>query len=167
MGNGGQGAHCGALEGKARQRCLAWGALTANAGFLQYPAPRLSIQIHHVAKLPERQKVALQVFDARLDDALLLRIVWRTGIDPEAIPLRTVCVGALHLRVVHAGLGDGALGVVNDDLLGHGRKPLEGTAVTAEPGGDGLVSDEFNVMVPGEAQGHDEGVAAILKPVET
>ena len=74
-------------------------------------------------------------------------------VDLEAVALGTLGVGALHERVVHAGPGDRALGVVDDDPRGHGAEPLEGAAVTAEPGRHRLIPDELDVLVarPGTA----------------
>jgi hypothetical protein len=50
------------------------------AGFYDDPALGLRVQIGKVTKALERQEVALQVFDARLDDALL--------VSPELQPVR-------------------------------------------------------------------------------
>src|SRR5690606_25312612 len=88
--------------------------------------------------------------------ALLLRIVRRTGVDPEAVALGTLGVGALHLRVVHARAGDRALGVIDDEPRGHGAEPLEGAAVATEPGPHALVPDELHVLVTRETQRHHE-----------
>src|SRR5690606_22473356 len=60
----------------------------------------------------------------------------------------------------HAGLDDGALGVVDDHTPGHPAEPFEGPAVASEPGGHPLVPDEFQVLVAREAQGHHKGPGA-------
>jgi hypothetical protein len=36
----------------------------------------------------------------------------RAGIDPETVTLGILAIGALDLRIVDAGLGDGAFGVI-------------------------------------------------------
>jgi len=69
-------------------------------------------------------------------------------------------VGALHERIKAAGLDDGALGVVDDEPLGHAVEPLEGAAVAAQPRRRRLVPDEFDVLVAGMAQRHHEGPGA-------
>jgi len=55
-----------------------------------------------------------------------------------------------------AGLGDGALGVIDDDARRDAAEELEGAAVTAKPGLDLLVPDHLGVLVPAPGQGHDE-----------
>jgi hypothetical protein len=47
-------------------------------------------------KLAQGQEVALEVFDAGLDDALLLRVMRRAGVDLEAVAFGTLGIGALH-----------------------------------------------------------------------
>ena len=155
--DGRQGPQDGALEFETRERRFAGRAMAADAGLFEDPAFRLIVEVDQIAELPQRQKVALEVLDAGLDDALLLWIVWRAGVDAEAVAFGTVGVGALRLRIVRAGLGDGALGVVDDQARRHGAEPFESAAVAAEPGGHRLVPDELDVLVAREAQGHDEG----------
>ena len=98
--------------------------------------------------------------DPRLDDPFLLRIVRRAGVNLEAVALGAFGVGALHQRVVPAGLDDGALGVVDDHARGHAVQPLEGAAVAAQPGGRTLVPDELDVLVAAVCQRHDKSPGA-------
>ncbi|MHB8236464.1 MAG: hypothetical protein ACYDDD_03250 [Acidithiobacillus ferrivorans] len=58
--------------------------------------------------------------------------------------------------VIDAGLDDGTFGVINDDPAWHTTKPIEGMAVTGEPGHRRLVPDDLGILVPGPAEGHDE-----------
>jgi hypothetical protein len=88
--------------------------MAAVAGFLHDPAFGLGIQIRQIAEFLERQEVALEVFDAGFDDALLLRVVRRTGIDAKPIAASGIGVGALGFGVMDTCLGDGAFGVVDD-----------------------------------------------------
>ena len=104
----------------------------------------------------QRQEVALDVLDAGLDDALLLWIPRRARVDLEAVALGTLGIGPLHQRIGVAGLGDRALGVVDDDPLGHRAEPLEGAPVATQPGRHRLVPDELDVLVAREAQRHHE-----------
>ena len=85
-----------------------------------------------------------------------MRFAWWAGVDLEAVALGTLAIGALHLGVTVVGAGDGAFGVVDDDPLGHAVEPLEGVAMAGEPGGDILAPDELGVLMPAEAQRHDE-----------
>ena len=118
-GDGRQGAQYRPLDVEARQRRFARGAVTADSGFLHHPAPGLGVEIDQIAESLERQEVALHVFDAGFDDALLLGIVGRTRVDLETVAFGAVGVGSLHLGVILAGFDDGALGVV--DVLCPGR----------------------------------------------
>jgi hypothetical protein len=127
---------------------------------VQHPLPRLGVEVGQVAEAAGGQEVALEVFDPGLDDALLLWVVRRAGVDLEAVAFGAFGVGTLHQRVVAAGLDDGALGVVDDDALGHAVEPLEGAPVAAQPGGTALVPDELDVLVAAVAQRHDEGPGA-------
>src|SRR6185503_821692 len=69
-------------------------------------------------------------------------------------------VGALHQGIACARLGDRALGVVDDQAFRNGAEPLEGAAVTAQPGRHRLIPDEFDVLVTREAQRHHEAPRA-------
>lgn len=74
----------------------------------------------------------------------------------EAIPLGAVAVGPLYLGVVIAGLGDGALGVVDGDPGGNPTECFEGPAVAAQPGLHLLVAHQFGVLVAASGQHHHE-----------
>jgi hypothetical protein len=72
-----------ALEGRFAGR-----AVDAIAGLSQHPLVQLPIGVCQVAEFTQWQEAALDVFDARFHDALLLRIPGRTRIDLESIALR-------------------------------------------------------------------------------
>jgi len=156
----GQAPHQRALEREQHQRLLARRAMHTPSRLLRHPHARLRVEVGHVAEAARGQEVALDVLHAGFDDALLLRIVRRAGVDLEAIALGAFGVGALHERVVAAGLDDGALGVVDDQPLGHAVEPLEGAAVAAQPGRHRLIPDELDVLVAAVGQRHHEGPGA-------
>ena len=108
------------------------------------------------------QEVALHILHTRLNDALFGRIRWRTGLDPKAVAFGALRIGALYDRIVHAGAGDGALGVVDDQPIRYSAKPLEGPAMTAQPGRHGLIKHKLQVLMTREAQGHHEAPGAPL-----
>ena len=161
----GQWPQMGTLQRKEFQRRHARGAMAAAPGFVHHPGAGLGVEVGQVAERAQRHEVALDVLDPGLDDALLLRVVRRARVDAKAVALGTLGVAALHLWVVGTGLGDGALGVVDDDALGDAGKPFEGTAVAAQPGGHRLVPDELHVLVAAVAQGHDKGPGAAHLPI--
>ena len=103
-GDGWKCSHQRLLYRKAIQRLLAGGAVHAKACFFEHPAPGLGVEIGQIAKLPDRQEVPLHVLHARFDDALLLRVGGRTGVDPESVALSTFGIGALHHRIVNRTL---------------------------------------------------------------
>ena len=86
------------------------------------------------------------------------------GLDLESVALGAFGVGTLHLGVVVAGAGDGALGIVDGQALWHAVEPLERTAVTSEPGGDLLVGDDLGVGVARPRRRHDEDPGAEQLP---
>ncbi len=85
-----------------------------------------------------------------------MRIPWRTRLDLETVPFGALAVGALHFRLVHASLRDRAFGVVNNNPGWRTAERFEGAAVTAQPGGNGLVAHELGVLVTGPSKGHDK-----------
>ena len=70
------------------------------------------------------------------------------------VPFGKLRVGALNLRIIKAGLGDRAFGVVDDELGGDSVEPLEGPAVTGQPGLHLLIGDNLGIHMPAEAKGH-------------
>lgn len=156
----GQALEQRSLQRVQRQRLHARGAVHAHPGLVHRPLARLGVEVGQVAEGPRGQEVALDVLDAGFDDALLLRIVRRAGVDLEAVAFGAFGVGPLHQRVVAAGLDDGALGVVDDEALGHAVEPFEGATVAAQPGRTALVPDELDVLVARVAQRHHEGPGA-------
>lgn len=142
--------------GEARQRLLPRRAVNAVAGLGRDPVLHLAVGVSKIAEFPQGQEAGLHVLYTGLDDALLLRVARRAGVDPEAVAFRAFGVGALDVGLIQAGAGDGALGVVDDEPAGHPAEPLERMAVAGEPGGDGLVANHLDVLVAGETQGHDE-----------
>ncbi len=158
----GNGRSSGLLDGEARQRLLARGAVHAYARFLQHPATRLGVEIGEIAKRARGQEVALDVLDTRLDDPFLGRIGGRTRVDLEAVALGALGIRALHQRVARTRLGDRALGVVDDEARRHRGEPLEGAAMAAEPCGHRLIPDELDVLMTREAQRHHEAPGAAL-----
>ncbi len=155
-----QGQEQRALHREALQRPHPRRAVDALPGHLQDPRAHLGVEIRQIAEGAGRQEVALHVLHARFDDALLLRVPRRAGVDPEAVALRALGVGPLHLGVAGAGAGDGALGVVDDQPRRHRAEPLEGPLVAAEPGAHALVPHELHVLVAREGEGHHEGPGA-------
>lgn len=163
-GDGGQRVHQRLLNLKTIEWTLARGAVNTATGFLQHPAADLGVQIGEIAELPQGQEVALDVLDAGLDDAPLLGVPRRAGIDEKTVTLRAFPVTALHQGVVIAGADDGALGVVEDDPGGHGPEPRKGARMAAQPGGRRLIPDELDVLVAREAQRHHEAPGALEHP---
>ena len=104
-----------ALQLEQRQWRLAGRAVHAHTGFLHHPTACLGVEVGQIAELAQRHEAALDVFDSRFDDPLLLRVPRGTWVDLEAVSLGALGVGALHDRVVDAGLDDRALGVVDDE----------------------------------------------------
>ena len=144
------------LECEPGKRLLARGAVDAHTRFLEHPAARLRVQVDEITELAQGQEVALDVLDAGFDDTFLSRVSRRARIDLEPVTLGAFGIGALHQRVVHARLGNRALGVVDDEPRGNRSEPFEGPAMTAEPGGDRLIPDELDVLMAREAQRHHE-----------
>ena len=102
--------------------------------FAQHPFLKLTLGVVTVKKFPQGQEGALEVFHPRFHDPLLLRVMGRARINPETVALGILAIGALDLRIVDAGLGDGALGVIDDDPLGQPPKPVESVAMAGQPG---------------------------------
>lgn len=148
------------LQCKQRQGWLARGAVDALAGRLHHPRLGLGVEVGEVTELAQRQEVALDVLDAGFDDALLLRVVRRARVDLEAVAFGALGIRPLHDRVLGTSPGDGALGVVYDDALGHTGEPLEGTSVAAQPGGHRLAPNEHQVLVAAVRLGHHKGPSA-------
>jgi hypothetical protein len=80
----------------------------------------------------------------------------RAGINPEQIPFGVLGISPLNRGIVDAGLGDGTFGVINDDPARHTTKPVEGMAVTGQPGHRRLIPDNLGILMPGPAEGHNE-----------
>ena len=142
--------------GKQRQRPAPGGAMDAVAGLGHDPIGQLVVGVGKIAELPQGEKGPFDVLDPGLDPALLLRFPRRAGLDAEAIAQGQFFIGPLHLRVLGAGSGNGAFGVVDDHLFRYAAEPFEGPAVTGQPGLDLLIEDELGVLVAGSTQGHDE-----------
>ena len=142
--------------GEHRQRLPAGRAMAAVAGLSHDPVVQLTVGIGKIPELPQRKKGPLDVLDAGLDPAFLLRISRRAGLDPEAIAQGQFLIGPLYLGIPGAGPGDGALGVVDDQPRRHPAEPLEGPTVAGQPGLDLLVADDLGILVPGMAESHDE-----------
>lgn len=70
--------------------------MPADAGFLRHPTFGLAVEVGQVTKGFEGEEVALQVFDARLDDALLLRIMRWTRINLEAVAFSAIGIRSLE-----------------------------------------------------------------------
>ena len=80
----------------------------------------------------------------------------RTCVDFEQVSFGAFGIRPLDCGVVDAGLGDGALGVIDDDPARHTAKPVKGMAMTGQPGHRRLIPDDFGILMPGPAEGHDE-----------
>lgn len=101
------------LDGGARQGLFACRAVFTNTGFLHDPFAQLPVGIRRITERAQRHEGLLDVFDARFNDAFLLRVVRRTGIDPETVSVSEACVGTLDFGIVRAGPDDRALRVVD------------------------------------------------------
>lgn len=145
-----------ALDAEARERLLVGRAVRARAGLLHDPLAKLPIGVGQVPELAQRHEGLLDVFDARLDDAFLLGIAWRAGVDLEAVRFGECCVGTLYGWIVPASADDRVLRVVDDDPGGTATKPFEGAPVTGQPRFDGLVQHDLGVLVTRPAQRHNE-----------
>ncbi len=126
------------------------------AGFSHHPGLQLAVRVCQSAELAQGQKAALDIFDAGLDDALLLRIAWRAGIDLEAIAFGALGIGPLHLRLIETGLGDGAFGVVDDDARRHAGEGFECAPVASQPGRHRLIAHELRILMARPGQRHHE-----------
>ena len=142
--------------GKTRQRPLMGGAVDTVAGRAHDPLQQLAVGVGDIPEVTQGQEVVLDVLDPGLDDSLFLGVSWRTRGDEEAVALGYLGIGPLYLWIMVAGLGDGALGVVDDNPRRDAAEELEGPAVAAKPGLDLLVPDHLGVLVPAPGQGHDE-----------
>jgi hypothetical protein len=153
-------------EGLARR-----GAGTGRkAGLLHDPFAQLPLRIGQTAERTQGHEGPPDVFDARFNDTLVLRVVWRTGINPEAVSLSKACIGTLDLGVVRAGLGDDrALHAVNDDPSVAAAEPLEG-ATGAEVDLRGIGWREFQNRRHGDpafgSRMHGEAAARFVSGVD-
>jgi len=125
--------------GKQRQRLGLGCAVGAIPRIAHDPFQKLRVGVMEAAKGPCRQEVDFDGLHPRLDPALFLRFTRRAGRNQKAIRLGKGLIGALDLRIVVAGLGDGALGIVDDDPGRDTAEELECPAMTAKPGLDLLV----------------------------
>ena len=148
-----QGLLGGAEQG---QRLGARSAVDAVAGLAQDPCLQLFVGVRQTVKVAQRYEIILDVFDAGFHPPFLLWITWRTRCDDKTVAKRTLAVGALHLRLVIAGAGDGALGVVDRNPFGHSIEPFEGAAMTGQPGLHLLIGHDLRVLVPTPGQCHHE-----------
>ena len=80
----------------------------------------------------------------------------RTCVDFEQVSFGAFGTSPLDSGIIDAGLGDGALGVIDDDPAWHTTKPFEGMPMTGQPGGCSLIPDDLGILMPGPAEGHDE-----------
>jgi hypothetical protein len=86
-------------------------------------------------------------WDARFDDAFLLRIARGAGVNPEAIILSAFPVGPLDRRLVIASFGDGAFRIVDRHPCWHAVERFECPTMTAKLSGHGLVADKLGILV--------------------
>ena len=107
-------------------------------------------------EVAQRHEVVLDVLDAGFYPAFLLRITRRARRDDKTVAERAFAIGALDLRLVVAGAGDRALGVIDRNFFGHAVEPLEGAAMTSQPSLHLLVADDLGVLVPTPRQRHHE-----------
>ena len=154
LGRGAQELALGLDE--AGQGLLVGGAVDAVSGGAEQPRAQLRIGVGEVAELAKRNERALDVLHSGLHPALLFWVSRWAGFDLESVALGALGVGTLHLGVVVASAGDGALGVVDGQASRHAVEPLERAAVTSQPGGDLLVDDDLGVGVTRPRQRHHE-----------
>jgi hypothetical protein len=72
------------------------------------PSAGLFIQVRQIAKFTQGQKVAFDVFNARLDDAFLLWVIRWARINLEAVAFGALGIGTLYRRILGTGLIDPA-----------------------------------------------------------
>lgn len=133
--------------GKNLEGHLAGRSVNPVSGFAQKPIHELPVGVLQVAELPQWQEGALHVADPTLHPALVPWHPWAAGDDLEAVQPCKLRVATLHFGVPMAGLRDGGLQVVDDDLLGHPSEELEGVTVAAQPRAHLLVPDHLSVHV--------------------
>lgn len=62
----------------------------------------------------------------------------------------------MNFRIVPTGLGDGALGIIDDHPPDDPAKGLESVAMAGQPGGDILIAHHFRVLMARPTQRHHE-----------
>lgn len=62
----------------------------------------------------------------------------------------------MNFRVAEAGPGDGALCIINDQLVRNTVEEFKGSSVAGQPGRHFLVGDDLGVHMPTKTQGHDK-----------
>ena len=94
--------------------------------------------------------ITVSLREASSDTLVLIQVALRG--------LRQVCRTELSYAKagVDAGLGDGALGVIDNDSTRNITKPCEGMAVTGQPGHRRLIPYNLGVLMPGPAESHDK-----------
>ncbi len=147
----GSGRRSGRSRSKAargRSRVVPW--MRTPASCITQRA-RLIVEVSQIAKAAGGQEVALHVFYAGLDDALLLRVRRRACIDLEGGSLRRTPRTRAARADPCTGAGNGALGVVDDDADRNAPEPLEGAPMAPEPGWHRLIEHKLQILMPGKS----------------
>ncbi len=90
---------------------------------------QLPVGVLKVMQIPARQETTHEVFHSGLDPAFLLWVSRRARSELEIVGFRELCVGSLLFGIADARFGDRALGVVEDDALGHTAEEAKGSLV--------------------------------------
>ncbi len=151
--------------GKQRQRARTGAAVDAVTRLSHQPLAQLVIGMGEIAKLAQRHEARLDVFHAGFNAALLLRVSRRAGQNTETISGGQLRIGALHLGLVITGPRDGALRVVDHHRARHAVEPLEGVAVTGEPGVHLLVAHDLAILVAAPGKRHHEDPGLHRRPL--
>jgi len=153
-----EGFERGPLDGlKLNERLREGGAVFAQAGGGKAPGAHVGIGLRQQGGRAAAEEIAFDVVDAALLDlALVLGRAHAAGGDEKAVVLGTLTIALLDERVIAQRADDGSLEIVTDDALGNAAEEGEGVDVEPDPGCDGLVEHELNVLVAAPGKGHDK-----------
>src|SRR5579872_4615086 len=132
-------------------------AVIAGTSHMKRPVAEVLVGLVDISEDAPSEGVALDVMDAALDLALVLRSRDAAGSDREAVMLRHAAVGALDLGILEAGAGDGRFEIVDDDAADDAAKELPGMDVAGDPGLDTLVEDELGIEMAAVGEDQNEG----------
>jgi len=143
---------------KAVERAFLGSAVKSFSGFSQTPEACCGIDSREIGPLSPCPETALDIGNASLDFAFVLRSAGSAGSDAKTVVLGAFYVGAIGDGIVYGGVDDGGFEVVADDPLGYGCEEGEGVDMQFQPGFDPLVGDKLQILVSAPGEGHDKGV---------